>query len=392
LHGSGRRAQAPGIPFDYRAARDWRKRIEKSIFMRHNDRALDNWMNIKVKLTAYAVLLILAVWFGWGFYSYYSVVTAAATESATEAVTEAASPGTPAAPNPDSNRPPSTNVVTNAVEAVTNAVEEATNTAGGTTNIASVVAGSSNNPATPTNAPATKKARHRPVVPRTVEEERVRMIRYLAALIGALIGLGVLVAIDATHFLGSQATNYLFHDVADAARDPAFERAEAEWTNGHYLEAVQMMREFLKENPRELYAALRIAEIYEKDLRNYLAAALEYEEVLKCKLPPERWGWAAIHLCNLYSKLGQPPKAAALLHRIVEEYPRTGAAKKARVRLGIQELVEETPQEPVEKMEAVVEETEEAPVRIDAPTEETPPPPPSSEPPKSNLPPGFWKK
>src|SRR2546429_1724554 len=104
--------------------------------------------------------------------------------------------------------------------------------------------------------------------------------------------------------------------------------------SGNFLEAIQLMRDYLKQNPREQHVALRIAEIYEKDLQNFLAAALEYEEVLKQKLPPERWGWAAIHLCNLYtSKLNQPDKAIALLQRLVTDYSRTAAAEKARKRL-----------------------------------------------------------
>jgi hypothetical protein len=82
---------------------------------------------------------------------------------------------------------------------------------------------------------------------------------------------------------------------------------------------------------------LRIAEIYEKDLNNPLAAALEYEEVLTKKLEPERWGWSAIHLCNLYYRMDQQAKADALLHRIVREYGQTAAAKKARERLGLPE-------------------------------------------------------
>ena len=69
-------------------------------------------------------------------------------------------------------------------------------------------------------------------------------------------------------------------------------------------------------------------------MNNHLAAALEYEEVLKKKLNPERWGWAAIHLANLYAgKLNQPKKATALLRRIDSEYGQTSAANKARQRL-----------------------------------------------------------
>src|SRR6266542_1900913 len=113
-----------------------------------------------------------------------------------------------------------------------------------------------------------------------------------------------------------------------------YDKAEEEWAKGNFLDAIQLLRDYLKVNPREQHVALRIAEIYEKDLQNFLATALEYEEVLKQKLPPERWGWAAVHLCNLYtSKLNQSDKAILLLQRIVTEYGEPAAADKARKRL-----------------------------------------------------------
>jgi TolA-binding protein len=351
-------------------------------------------MNLKVKLAAYAVLLCLAVWFGWGFYSSYSAVAEAASVAVVEVPATAATETAPPPPALDTNGPsdtnasPATNVV--ATNVLTSIVDDTTNSAEGASNTAAITVAPSNSIAAATNSHAKKKKAKHHVVLRTAEENRGTMIRYLAGLIGSLIGIGVLVAMDTTHLLGSQATNYLFRDVADdATRDPAYDRAEAEWANGHFLEAVELLRGFLKKHPREIYAALRIAEIYEKDLKNYLAAALEYEEVLKHKLPPERWGWAAIHLCNLHSKLGQPPKAAALLRRIVEEYPRTGAAKKARTRLGMEELADDTSEAKVE------EETfgEQGPFQVDAPMDEpppaSPPPPKPPEPPKSNLPSGF---
>ncbi len=106
------------------------------------------------------------------------------------------------------------------------------------------------------------------------------MIGYLGGLIVALIALGLLITYDVTQTVGSRVTDYLLMDVGDAMRDPLYEEAEALWANAKYLEAIQMLRDYLKKNPREMHAALRIAEIYEKeDLRNYLAAALEYEEV-----------------------------------------------------------------------------------------------------------------
>jgi hypothetical protein len=56
--------------------------------------------------------------------------------------------------------------------------------------------------------------------------------------------------------------------------DPDYEVAEQQWADGNFLEAIQLLRAF-EEESREVHAALRIAEIYEKDLKNHLAAALE---------------------------------------------------------------------------------------------------------------------
>lgn len=164
----------------------------------------------------------------------------------------------------------------------------------------------------------------------------------------SIIGLGLLIASDISHFMGNRALKTIYNDEGEGVKNPEYEEAEQVWANGHHLEAISLMREYLKKNPREQHVAIRIAEIYEKDLRNFLAAALEYEEVLNHKLPPDRWGWAAIHLCNLYFKLNQEQKGYDLLRRIVKEYPQTPAAEKARKRLeqvdgaSIEQLATET--------------------------------------------------
>src|SRR3989449_7369735 len=156
-----------------------------------------------------------------------------------------------------------------------------------------------------------------------------------AGMVLSLVGLGLMVAHDISGLVGGRAMKVLYNDEGEGMANPDYEKAEEEWAKGNFLDAIQLMREYLRRNPREQHVALRIAEIYEKDLDNHLAAALEYEEVLKQKLPPERWGWAAIHLCNVYtSKLNQPDKAIALLQRIVTDYGETAAADKARKRLG----------------------------------------------------------
>jgi TolA-binding protein len=325
-------------------------------------------MSPKLKLAAYAVLLILAAWFAWGFYSNYSAVSNAA-KAASAQDTDSAP-----APAPETNPPVATpDADTNSVattNAGTNLSAQSTNAAAGTNNAVAIAATATNLPAQPTAG--------KPAPVANASAERGAMIGYLAAFVGTVIGLGLLIATDVTQLVGQQAVDFLFNDDGEGIRDPEYERAEQVWANGQHLEAVQMLRDFLKKNPRQLHAALRIAEIYEKDLHNYLAAALEYEEILKHKLPAERWGWAAIHLCNLYSRIGQPEKSLVLLRRVADDYPQTAAAKKARTRLGLQEPEAET-------------------VAEEAPAEDGANPPEAAEPeakpePPSNLPPGFRPK
>jgi TolA-binding protein len=243
--------------------------------------------------------------------------------------------------------------------------------------------GDTNLVATVTNAPASNAA------PSTASQEGepdatsaggtargyARMVTYGLGLFVCVLGLAILVGYEVAHFFGQRAEEALFSSEGQPV-DPEYEKAEQLWNDGKYLDAVRAMREYLEKNPREQYVALRIAEIYESNLNNPLAAALEYEEVLKKKLPPERWGWAAIHLANLYSgKLGKPDKSIELLRRIDAEYGTTSAAKKARERL----LQVDPDFVPSAAPQAIIEQAAE-------PTEipETRP--------DSNLPPGFRPK
>jgi len=172
-----------------------------------------------------------------------------------------------------------------------------------------------------------------------------------AGMVLSLVGLGLMVAHDISGLVGGRALKVIYNDEGEGMANPDYEKAEEEWANGNFLEAIQLMRDYLKLHPREQYVALRIAEIYEKDLGNHLAAALEYEEILKTRLSADRWGRAAIHLANLYSgKLNRPDDATALLRRIINEYPQTPAAKKAR-----EHLAEPEPAAIVQQPEAPAE-------------------------------------
>jgi len=201
-----------------------------------------------------------------------------------------------------------------------------------------------------TNSPAAAVERA-PVVPAPVPPgDRSKAFVWLGGFVGSMLVAAGLLAWEVAQWFSRRTGDVLFAEDAPAETDPDYDAAEAEWTNGNHLEAIALMREHLKKNPRDQYVAIRIAEIYEKDLGNAVAATLELEEVLTKKLSREKWGWTAIHLANLYSgPMNQPPKAIALLERVIAEYPETSAAKKARLRLGVPEEApapEEPPQDP----------------------------------------------
>ncbi len=200
---------------------------------------------------------------------------------------------------------------------------------------------------------------------------------YGVAFFCVVIVLGLIGAYDIVNFLGDSAEELLLTDQEEEkeTHDPEYLNAEQVRADGEPLEAIRLLREYCQKNPRDTNAAVRIAEIYDKDLNNHLAATLEYEEVLKLKLPPDRWGWSAIRLCNLYSKMRQPEKTVALLRRIATEYGETTAAVKARERLS--KIDPDFGKPPTGgKLAQVPAKTPSA----------------SAAPPASNLPPGFRPK
>jgi TolA-binding protein len=296
-------------------------------------------MNPKLKLALYVGLLGCMAVFGYGLYTSYH-----------------AKPRKPGQTGLSANTVATTGQgATNGV-IDTNGLPESVNTnTAAQTNSAAVQAGNSSD--TP------------PVQKRSAQMGR--MMGFGAGMFACLIGLALLLGNDVSRYLANRVDEFVFNDNLEGVTDPEYEEAERVWASGQHLEALQLMRDYLKKHPREQYVALRIAEIYEGDLHNYLAAALEYEEVLKKKLPAERWGWAAVHLANLYSgKLNKSEQATTLLRRIVSDYGQTAAAKKARERLGLPE--------PVPTVAAPAVEPEPEPVKPEAPA--------------NNLPPGFRPK
>lgn len=261
-------------------------------------------MNIFAKIAIYLILITTAVYFGKHFLRDYQTVISK--KAKTQLLDDpAADVDTPAENTPVPQNAETQNPAPNATE--------------------------DKPPATTEPAPGNDASKPSPTSP-----PAPRLGFYGGGLCLLILCIGLLAAWDISQFLGHRTVKTLFNEDNQDMLDDEYEAAETEWGKGNYLEAVRLLREYLAKRPRQQHAALRIAEIYEKDLNNPLAAALEYEEILQKKLPRERWGWAAIHLANLYSgPLEKPEQAVALLRRLDNEYGDTQAAEKARRRLAM---------------------------------------------------------
>ncbi len=287
-------------------------------------------MNVNVsKIILYVALVVMAIYAGRGFVSRYSRLMETNVDTDPLALLDGKPPVAEASPpSPGS---------TNEVPVVTGETVEPPAT--GETQPAPAPT-TETNQAQATVPPGTTTTRPEPefLTKRSMDRGRAPdtsgLALYAFALFGTLIGLGVLAAHDVSVFLGQKTHKLLHNEDGEGIHSMAYDQAEEVWANGDYLASIRLMREYLTKNPREVHVMARIAEIYEKDLGNFLAAALEYEEFLKHKIPAERWAWSAIHLVNLYyGKLDKPTLGLALLWRIHREYGKTQAAAKARKRL-----------------------------------------------------------
>jgi len=145
--------------------------------------------------------------------------------------------------------------------------------------------------------------------------------------------LGIFVAWDVTQFFGWQAERLFLGGGRLSRLTPAWWTSERLRKDGNADEAVRVLREMFVAHPRQWRLSVRIAEIYQHDLDNPLAAALEYEELLNRRLPRPARAWLMVRLAACYLLLRRSDESAAQLRNVIEEFPHTPAAEKAGRRL-----------------------------------------------------------
>jgi hypothetical protein len=145
--------------------------------------------------------------------------------------------------------------------------------------------------------------------------------------------LAVFVAWEISQFFGWQAARLFLGGGRINSFTPAVWKAERLCRDQKPLEAIGVLREYLAAHPRHWRIAVWIAEIYQRDLKDPLPAALEYEQLLKRRLPRTARAWIMVRLAACHLLLRDLDQSAGLLRNVIKEFPRTPAAETAARRL-----------------------------------------------------------
>ena len=171
-------------------------------------------MNPKLRLILYVVLLGCMAAFGAGLYATYH------------------------APKTSTSSPKATNTVAIALPAASTNLPTATNAAALTNKAAQAVAPS-----------IASEDDDDAALRRRTSGNMGRMTAYAIAMFFTLIGLAVMIGHDVSRYLAHRVEDFIFNDSLEGVKDPEYEEAEQVWASGQHLEAIQLMRDYLKRHP-----------------------------------------------------------------------------------------------------------------------------------------------
>lgn len=152
---------------------------------------------------------------------------------------------------------------------------------------------------------------------------------YLAA--AGLLGLGL--AWDVTRQFGLLAGQLYVGSGRLPAFTAAWWRAERLARTGQTMAAIQTLRDYLDAHPRHWPVAVRIAELYERELDDPQSAALQYEAILQRRLPHRVRAELMLRRANCALLARDADAAAGWWRAVIAQFPDRPAAVTAVRRL-----------------------------------------------------------
>lgn len=114
-----------------------------------------------------------------------------------------------------------------------------------------------------------------------------------------------------------------------------YEKAMADYYSGDYMAARSGLKEVMTTYPDDPYAARScywIGESYYVE-KEYSQALVYFEKTVIDYAPGDRTADATFKAGRVYEELGDSDKARVSYEKVLKEYPDSGAAGKARIRL-----------------------------------------------------------
>lgn len=169
---------------------------------------------------------------------------------------------------------------------------------------------------------------------------RFKALKYISLFLLASIAFAFLFAWDFCRLLADRGVDTLFDMNGRPEQAAAFHKAELIRRQGVPYEAIEFLRDHLHTHRRDTHAGLLIEEIYEQDLCNPLAAALEYEEMLTWRIPKERWAKLTVRAAAIYARdLGRTDRCVELMREVIAKCPGTPSAASAAKRIALNDDV-----------------------------------------------------
>jgi len=127
----------------------------------------------------------------------------------------------------------------------------------------------------------------------------------------------------------------LFYATSGIKLSRSYTPAQVHMAKGEYEKAIEEYRKVLKEDPDDTIAQCEIADIYFRRLNEPKKALAEYYKALEQKdYDRGLWVFAVNRIADLYSQeLKKPDWAVIELRRIIEKFPDTKYAKRAKERI-----------------------------------------------------------
>lgn len=155
----------------------------------------------------------------------------------------------------------------------------------------------------------------------------------LLVVVAIAIVIGIPIGLKVGSFAGRKFTEFLHPEPQKVSK--TYSAANTFLVKGKYTEAIEEYRRVIEEDPEDITAQLKMAEIYDHKIKDFAGAIPEYEKLLTMKETEDNlWVSVKNRLADIYSReMGNTEEALRQLQLIIERFPESKYSHQALQRI-----------------------------------------------------------